>query len=107
MVGNDVMAARRISTRVRGMTLFEVVIAIALIALLMATLLIFMWQTGKVREQAKRGVERTQLARQVLDRLAAELRGCIGSDQIGFPIEQRLAGTRRSITFLTTALPAE
>jgi hypothetical protein len=43
----------------------------------------------------------------VLERLAGELRGCIGSDQIGFPVEQRLIGTRRSITFLTTALPAD
>ncbi len=91
----------------RAMTLLEVVIAIVLIAILLTALLGFVWQSAAIREQAAARSDRTQIARQVLDTLAAELRGCLGSDEVGFPVEDRLVGDRRSITFLTTGLPAE
>ncbi|MGE3316496.1 MAG: hypothetical protein AB7O26_15380, partial [Planctomycetaceae bacterium] len=65
----------------------------------------FFWDSAKTREIAGARAEQTQLARQVLDRISAELRGTLGKEQIGFPVAQRLTGDRRSITFLTTALP--
>lgn len=93
----------------RGLTMLEVIISISLMALLLGTLMTFFWQTGEVRREAARLAERTQIARQVLDRMANELRGCIGVEQIGFPVdkEQRLIGDRRSIKFLTTTLPED
>lgn len=93
------------------MTLFEVLVSIVLIIMLLGAMLTFYWQTGEVREQAERIANRTQLARQVLERLASELRGCLGKEQLGFgqteedQVEQRLVGERRSITFMTTAMP--
>lgn len=90
-----------------GLTLFEVIISISLIVMLTAAMLTFFWQTVEVRDLAAGSSERTQLARQVLSRLASELRGCVGSAEVNFPLEQRFAGDRRSITFLTTALPDE
>jgi len=79
--------------------------ATSLIALLLTMLLTFFRQASLVREEVAYRADRTQLARQVLDRLAAELRGCVGMEQLGFPVEQRLVGDRRSIAFLTTTLP--
>ncbi len=84
----------------------EVIISVALIALLMTALMTFYWESAKVRDQAAAQADRTQIARQVLNHIAAELRGCVGFDQVGFPVEQRLRGTRREISFLTTALPS-
>lgn len=96
------------STRYRrALTLFEVVLSISLIAMLLTAILTFFWQSAEVRKQAALEADRTQVARQVLERLASELRGCLGMEQIGFPVEQRLIGTRRSITFLTTGVPDE
>lgn len=91
----------------RGLSLLEVIVAVALMIMLLAAMLAFLWQSGAIREQAQARSDRTQIARQVLDMISAELRGCIGGEELGFPVEQRLAGDRRSITFLTTALPAE
>jgi type II secretory pathway pseudopilin PulG len=91
------------------MTLLEVIISVTLISMLMGAMLTFFWQSMEVRKEAVRMSDRTQIARQVLQHLATELRGCLGVEQFGFPAgengEQRLAGDRRSITFLTTALP--
>lgn len=98
-------AGGRRSPRVRGLTLFEVIISLALIAMLSAAMFSFFWQTIEIRDQAAGAAERTQLARQVLGRMATELRGCVGSMDLGFPIENRFSGTRRGITFLTTVLP--
>jgi prepilin-type N-terminal cleavage/methylation domain-containing protein len=91
----------------RAMTLLEVVIAVALIALLMSALFTFYWQSLEIRNQVGRIADRTEIARQVLGRLEAELHGCVGKENFGFPLQQRLVGDRRSITFLTTALPEE
>jgi hypothetical protein len=91
--------------RRRALTLFEIVIAVGLIVMLTAAMLLFFWQTGEIRRQAARTSDKSQVARQVLDGIAAELRGCVGLEQIGFPVEQRLVGDRRGITFLTTAAP--
>lgn len=90
----------------RGLTLFEVIAATALIVMLLVTLLTFFWQSAQIRSEAAILADRVQVARQVLETMSAELRGCVGMEQIGFPVEQRLRGDRRSITFLTTALPA-
>lgn len=92
----------------RGLTLLEVIIAVSLMAVIMAALFLFYWQVLETRKEAAFQSNRTQLARQVLAGLEAELRGTIGVEQIGFPTtqgEQRLVGDRRSITFLTTAMP--
>ncbi len=90
---------------VRGLTLLEVIIAISLVVMLMAAVMTFFWQAGEIRAQAADRIDRTQVARQVLARIGEEIRGCVGMEQIGFPLEQRLIGDRRSITFLTTTLP--
>ena len=92
------------SSGARGLTLFEVVISIALIALLLGALLTFFWQTLEIRDAAARAADRTQLIEQVLTRMADELRGTLAADQIGFPV-QRFIGERRKITFVTTPLP--
>lgn len=94
---------RRVPRR-RGLTLFEVVIAIALIGLLLGTLLTFFWQTLAVREQAGRIADRTQIVQQMLERLGAELRNAVGLEGIEFPVTQ-FTGDRRRITFLTAPLP--
>lgn len=70
----------------------------------MAAALAFMMQTMKARDQIAAAADKSALARQVLSKLTAELEACIGSDKVGFPVEQRLVGTRREITFLTTNL---
>ena len=89
----------------RALTLLEVIIAISLIIGLLSAAMAFFWQTMKAREQVAAAADKAALARQVLSKLTAELEACVGSDQVGFPVEQRLVGTRRGITFLTTALP--
>lgn len=88
-----------------ALTLLEVLISIALVAMLLGGAMTFFWQTVEVRRQVGERIDRTQLARQVLARMAEELRSCVGFEQVGFPMEQRLVGDRRSINFLTSALP--
>ncbi len=95
---------RRAAALARSLTLLEVIISIALIALLLGALLTFFWQTLATRDQARRAADRTQLVQQVLTRISAELSGCIGVDKINFPIKQ-FVGERRKITFVTTPLP--
>jgi type II secretory pathway pseudopilin PulG len=90
--------------RVRALTLLEVVISIALIALLLGALLTFFWQALLIRDQAERAADRTQLVQQVLEHMAAELRASVGVEKINFPVQQ-FTGDRRSITFVTTLLP--
>lgn len=92
------------ASRARALTLFEVVISIALIALLLGSLLTFFWQTLEIRDVAARAADRTQLVEQVLARMADELRATLAAEQVGFPV-QRFVGDRRKITFLTTPLP--
>lgn len=88
-----------------ALTLLEVLISISLVAVLLGGAMTFFWQAMEVRKQVGERIDRTQLARQVLARMAEELRSCVGFDEVGFPVEQRLVGDRRSITFLTGALP--
>jgi type II secretory pathway pseudopilin PulG len=115
-----------------ALTLLEVIISLGLIAGLLGAMLTFLWQVVEVRDAATEAADRTQIARQVLSRIAAELRGCLGYEEFGFPIEQQLVeedvldeaeqvdrapvvegtvplliGDRRNITFVTTTLPAE
>lgn len=117
----------------RGLTLLEVIISIALMLLIMGAAATFFWQVGQTRKAATERAERTAIAQRFLNYIERELRGCIGFEKVGFPIEQPiiqdeqllenqeqavttgpppeqvplLQGDRRSITFLTTALPAE
>jgi type II secretory pathway pseudopilin PulG len=90
---------------VRGLTLLEVIISVALIALLLGSLMTFFWQTLATRDQVRRAADRTQLVQQVLTRIGNELRAGVGVDRIGFPIQQ-FTGARRKITFVTTPLPS-
>lgn len=116
----------------RALTLLEVIISLGLIAALVGAMLTFFWQVIDVRDAATEAADRMQIARQVLSRIEAELRGCVGFEEFGFPIEQPiveeelldeaeeiereaipagtvplLIGDRRNITFLTARLPAE
>jgi prepilin-type N-terminal cleavage/methylation domain-containing protein len=95
------------SAAARGLTLLEVVISIAVIGLILGSLLTFLWQTLEIRNRTRLLAERTQIAHGVLDRMAAEIRGCLGGERIGFPVEPRLIGDRRSISLLTTATPSK
>ena len=90
----------------RGLTLLEVVISLALITMLVGALLTFFWQTLEIRDQAMRAADRTNLAQQVLDRMAGELESCSALPDVGFPIEQ-FVGDRRSVTFITCPLPPD
>jgi len=152
MVATRPFRTRRSAGRRRrsALTLLEVLVSLALIVMLMGALFTFYWEVGEARVTAAAVADRTQVARQVLSRIEAELRGCPGFEKVGFPIEQPLVegeeldsdefvveelgegaaagdptallnqllgatgaripllrGDRRSITFLTTALPAE
>lgn len=98
---------RRSSAGRRALTLLELIIALSLMVVILAVSFTFFWQVMEARSSAAAAADRTQIARQVLTRIERELRGCVGAEQIGFPVEQRLKGDRRSITFLTTALPDE
>ncbi len=119
----------------RALTLLEVIVAMGLMGTLLGAMLAFFWQVIETRDTAVAAADRMQVARQVLSRIAAELRGCVGFEEFGFPIEQPLVeeewleatddfedvaapvvvegsvplliGERRHITFLTTTLPAE
>lgn len=95
------------TARSRALTLLEVLISISLTAVLLSVLLGFYWQTMRVRQVAVDSADRTQIARQVLEKIAQEIRGCVGIDEIGFPVEHRLLGDRRRLSFLTTRLPEE
>ena len=92
--------------RRRALTLFEVLIAISLIAMLLGALLSFFWQTLQARETAAYLGDRTQIAQQVLERMAAELRASVALDQSGFSVQQ-FSGTRRKVTFLAAPLPPD
>lgn len=91
----------------RAFTLFEVILAIALIALLLSFLLNFFWQTIEVRERVKRDATRQQIIHQVVGRIADELRAAVAIEQFGFEQMQQFVGDRRSISFVTTPLPAD
>ncbi|MFN0135650.1 MAG: type II secretion system protein J [Phycisphaerae bacterium] len=91
----------------RAVTLLEVVVALAIIVLMLGVMISFYWQVGEIRNQTARMADRTNLARQVLAKMESEIRGCVGFDKVGFPVEQRITGTRRSISFLTSALPEQ
>lgn len=89
----------------RALTLLEVLVSIGLIGMLLGALVTFFGQILRVRREVTAVADRNQIARQVLEGIAAELRGCVGMEEIGFPVEQRLIGDRRTLSFLTTALP--
>lgn len=79
--------------------------AVALILMMTGAMLTFFWRAVQVRDQTAIESERAQLARQVLGRMAAELRACPGKNQLELPAGAWLTGDRRSITFVTLRLP--
>ncbi|MEW6253047.1 MAG: type II secretion system protein [Planctomycetota bacterium] len=97
---------RRYGAQRRALTLLEVVISIALIGMLMSALMMFYWQTLAVRDRVVAQVNRTQLVQQTLGRMAAELRGMLGVEKLGYPV-QLFSADRRRITFVTEVLPPE
>lgn len=99
------MRGRDAHATVRGLTLFEVVLSIALISMLLGALLTFFWQTLAVRDEVTIATARTQLVRQVLARMAAELKQTVAAEQVSFEGLQQFTGDRRRISFLTTPLP--
>ena len=74
----------------RALTMLEVIVAIALISMLLGSMVTFFWQVVEVRDTAAEAADRMQVARQVLSRIEAELRSCVGVEALGFPIEQPL-----------------
>lgn len=90
--------------RARGLTLFEVVISVALIAMLFGALLTFFWQTLELREATVLAADRTAIVQQTLRTMTMELQNAVAAESFGFPI-QKFHGDRRSITFVTTPLP--
>jgi prepilin-type N-terminal cleavage/methylation domain-containing protein len=99
------MSVRRGSAR-RGLTLLEVVISVAIIALLLGSLLTFFFQTLTIREEAARLADRTNLVQQILQRMADEMQATIGVESVNFPVTQ-FRGDRRSVTFLMAPLPPQ
>jgi type II secretory pathway pseudopilin PulG len=93
--------------RPAAMTLLEVVISIALIAMLLGALLTFFFQTTEIREQASLTASRTQLVQGFFDQLERELHASVAADQYGFPGLNQIAGDRRNLTFVTTPLPPD
>jgi prepilin-type N-terminal cleavage/methylation domain-containing protein len=90
--------------RRRAMTLLEVIIAIALIALLLSALLTFFWETLKVRDQAMLNADRTQVVQQFMAQISEDLRRALPFEKTGFPLET-FNGDRRRLTMLVAPLP--
>lgn len=90
-----------------AMTLLEVLIAITLITMLLASLLTFFVQTTDVRERVRSDSARTRLVQNVFDRLRREFESTVAADTFAFPELQQFSGDRRSITFVTTPLPPD
>jgi type II secretory pathway pseudopilin PulG len=98
---------RRVRT---ALSLLEVLVALALIIMLVSAMFTFYWQMAEARQKAAEASSRTQLARVIVDEIAREIRGMVGFDKINFPSaqgEQRIVGTRRTLSFFTTALPGK
>jgi hypothetical protein len=94
-----------LSGRRFALTLLEVILAVSIIIIMMSVMLTFMWRTLQIREQVIADADHAQIARLFLEKISDELRGVLGGEELNFPVEQRLLGTRRSIEFLTTEMP--
>ena len=86
------MRRRADQSRFKAMTLLEVVIAVSLIAVLMGALFTFYWQSLEIRNQVGRIADRTEIARQVLGRLAAERARLRGQGDFRLPARAALGG---------------
>ena len=98
------MDARRRALR-SAMTLLEVVISIALIAMLVASLFTFYWQALAIRDHAARSAGRSQVVQQMLGVISAELRNAVAMETIQIGNLQQFVGERRKLTFTTSGLP--
>ena len=81
-----------------GITLLEVLLALALLSLLLAMLFIFSETTMKAEVVGREMATRSQLARVVLDRIAGEIRQAVA-------FGTAISGDKNSIRILSTALP--
>ncbi len=97
--------ARRGSAR--ALTLLEVVIAVALIGFLLASLLTFFWQTLEIRKAAGASSARTRLISQVLAKISGELKTAVAPETLGLEGFTVFTGDRRSVTFISSPLPSE
>lgn len=82
-----------------GFTLLEVVLAITIAIGLLLVAMTFYQQSTSLRSQLIDEAERLAAVRQVMDRLAADLRVAPVHDRVGF------TGDSNSLRFATTALP--
>ena len=82
-----------------GFTLLEVVLAITIAIGLLLVAMTFYQQSTSLRGQLMDEAERLSAVRQVMDRLAADLRVAPAHDRVGF------TGDSNSLRFATTALP--
>ena len=82
-----------------GFTLLEVVLAICIAIGLLLVAMTFYQQSTSLRGQLIDEAERLAAVRQVMDRLAADLRVAPKHDRVGF------TGDSNSLRFATTALP--
>ena len=82
-----------------GFTLLEVVLAITIAIGLLLVAMTFYQQSTSLRGQLMEEAERLSAVRQVMDRLAADLRVAPAHDRVGF------TGDSNSLRFATTALP--
>ena len=82
-----------------GFTLLEVVLAITIAIGLLLVAMTFYQQSTSLRGQLMEEAERLAAVRQVMDRLAADLRVAPAHDRVGF------TGDSNSLRFATTALP--
>ena len=80
-------------------TLLEVVLAITIAIGLLLVAMTFYQQSTSLRGQLMDEAERLSAVRQVMDRLAADLRVAPAHDRVGF------TGDSNSLRFATTALP--
>lgn len=80
-------------------TLLEVVLAITIAIGLLLVAMTFYQQSTSLRGQLMDEAERLAAVRQVMDRLAADLRVALPNDRTGF------TGDSNSLRFATTALP--
>lgn len=81
----------------RALTLLEMLVSVALMTMLVGALFTFYFDSVEIREEVSRRADRTEIARQVLERMADELRGCLGVEQFGFPIGAGMSATDESV----------
>ncbi|MCA9292153.1 MAG: prepilin-type N-terminal cleavage/methylation domain-containing protein [Phycisphaerales bacterium] len=92
------------SRRRTGFTLIEVIVAIGLLLVLSGIMFAFLFELLSTRDQVRRHVAMERAATTMIDRIEADLLGCIvGDDHAGAGIE----GTNETLTILSRAVSVE